>query len=139
MKALQYKKLLKQLLDICSELTRDTGRPFTLDGFAIGSSGEVWAQWQYGLTLHRPGNPYIDAEWGKYDVQIKTTQHGSIQLTKKSPKDLLLLVLQLQPDGDFKEKYNGEVALLFREKQKSFSLGRLAELNKKAKIKITKK
>lgn len=139
MDARQYKKLLKQLLGICSKLTRETNRPFTLDGHTIGSAGEVWARWHYGLMLHRPGNPYIDAKWGRYNVQIKTTQSGRIYVAPHLPKDLLLLVLQLQPDGDFIEIYNGEVAPLFKERQKSFSLRRLAELNKKATVKITKK
>ncbi|WP_061236069.1 DUF6998 domain-containing protein [Leptospira weilii] len=78
---------------------------FTLDGILIGSIGEVYAEYKYGLTPLKSGTKIHDSQKGKIFVQVKTTQRKSIVIAHK-PKHLI--VLKLKEDGEFQEIYNGK-------------------------------
>ncbi|MCG6195508.1 hypothetical protein LFX25_19900 [Leptospira sp. FAT2] len=81
------------------------GKKFTLDGILIGSIGEVYAEYKYGLTPLKSGTKTHDCQKGNKLVQVKTTQRKSIVIAHK-PKHLI--VLKLEDNGEFHEIYNGK-------------------------------
>ncbi|WP_415857825.1 DUF6998 domain-containing protein [Leptospira weilii] len=81
------------------------GKKFTLDGILIGSIGEVYAEYKYGLMPLKSGTKIHDSQKGNIFVQVKTTQRKSIVIAHK-PKHLI--VLKLKEDGEFQEIYNGK-------------------------------
>ena len=105
------KNSITRLLKICSQLTSYTGRPFTLDGHAVGSIGEVYARECYMVRLHRPCYPNDDAVWNGHSVQIKATQGQSVELRGISD---YLLVFRINRDGTCEEIYNGDGKIPWR-------------------------
>ena len=93
------------MFEISKRLASLTGRPFTLDGHMVGSIGEVYAQQFYGVELYPPGHAHHDGKYGEREVQIKATQGKSVVLRGEYD---LLLVLKIDPNGNFKEIYNGD-------------------------------
>ena len=81
------------------------GRHYTPDGHMIGSIGEALAACCYGLTLFEASKETHDAKApdGRM-VQIKATQIDRVALSSEPD---WLLVLQIHPDGNFSEVYNG--------------------------------
>lgn len=130
---------LAKMFSIASELTKLTGRPFTLDGHLLGSSGEIFAKIHYGVELYSPSHPDHDGILNGRKVQIRSTQKELVDL--KGPTDLLL-VLQIRADGTFTEIYNGDGKRpwksLSRKRatkagKKSISLQRLRKLSEQVK------
>lgn len=85
------------------------GRKFTPDGHLVGSIGEVLVAEHYGLTLLPNSSETHDAvtKDGKL-VQIKATQIGRISISSEPEH---LIVVKLNPDGSWKEIYNGPGAI----------------------------
>jgi hypothetical protein len=81
------------------------GRRFTLDGHLVGSLGEVWAAYLYGLQLAPASQRTHDATGpdGRM-VQVKATQGSSVPLSSCPDH---LIVLRLSRDGPPEEIYNG--------------------------------
>lgn len=81
------------------------GRSFTPDGHMVGSIGEAWAQWLYGVSLLPPSTERHDATCadGRL-VQIKATQGKSVAMYGEPAH---LIVLQLGENGLPTEIYNG--------------------------------
>jgi hypothetical protein len=131
---------VKNIFRISKQLTALTNRPFTPDGHMVGSIGEVYAQYYYGVELYSPSHKGHDAKWSGREVQIKATQGMSVDLKGSSD---LLLVLKISPDVSFEEIYNGDgnipwESLSHRKLTKageiSISLKQLKELKIEAKI-----
>jgi len=101
----EIEKLIPEMFRIANKLTTLTGRPFTLDGHMVGSIGEFIGKYYYSIDLYPPSHTIHDGSWNGRDVQIKATQRNSVDL--KGLTDLLL-VLKINPDGTFKEIYNGD-------------------------------
>lgn len=81
------------------------GRAFTPDGHMVGSIGEAWASWMYGLRLLPSSTETHDAEGPNGTlIQIKATQGDRIALSSE-PKHLI--VLKIQTNGLASEIYNG--------------------------------
>jgi hypothetical protein len=82
------------------------GRSFTPDGHMVGSIGEAWAKWMYGLTLLAASAECHDATCSNGRlVQIKATQGDSRVAMRGQP--IHLIVLQIGSDGLPVEIYNG--------------------------------
>jgi len=108
-------------------------RRFTPDGHLVGSLGEVWAAFLYGLDLFSGSAPGHDArsQDGR-PVQIKATQGKSVAL-RSEPQHLI--VLHLARHGTPTEIYNGPGAGPWRcagrrqsNGQRSIGLGKLRQL-----------
>ncbi len=132
----QTKKLIANIFSVCTELTKLTERPFTADGHLVGSMGETFGKFYYGITLYPPSYKGHDGSWRGRKVQIKATQRNSVDLKGETE---LLLVLKINPDGSFDEIYNGDgkrpwLSLAHRKQTKSgeinISFNSLRELNK---------
>lgn len=103
-------QLIQQLLAITAELTRRHGRPFTLDGHAVGSIGEVLAAELYGLNLQRPstaGHDAIDAQGRRVEVKATT---GTREVALRDCHADRLIVLQITEGGEPVEVYDGPAA-----------------------------
>ena len=77
----------------------------------VGSIGEVYSEFYYGIELYPPSHKGYDGKWSGREVQIKATQGTYVRL--KGPSDLLL-VLKINPDGSFEEIYNGDGKILWQ-------------------------
>lgn len=111
-------------------------RAFTIDGRLVGDVGEVLAELAYDLTLDEVSAPDHDARMrdGRR-VQIKATFKNSLTF-KRCPD--YYLGLQLHPNGEFDEIYNGPGMLILKryshrkgigEKQLSFPITDLSTLS----------
>jgi len=101
--------LVHELYDIVEKLERlFPGRHFTPDGHLVGSLGEVWAAYLYGLELAPASTQGYDAICpdGRR-VQVKATQRNAVALSSEPQR---LIVLKLERDGSATEVYNGEGA-----------------------------
>ncbi len=96
---------IRQIFEASKRLTVITKRPFTPDGHMVGSIGEVYAEFYYGVELYSPSHKGHDGKYNGREVQVKATQGTSVDL--KGPSDLLL-VLKINSDGSFEEIYNGD-------------------------------
>lgn len=99
-------EILGRLYMVVEELERlFPGRHFTPDGHLVGSLGEVWAAYMYGIELAAASLRGHDgrASDGRM-VQIKATQFESVALRSKPDH---LLVLRLTRRGEPLEIYNG--------------------------------
>lgn len=97
---------VRKLYAIVSELEGlFPGRHFTPDGHLVGSLGEVWAAFLYGIELSGASSAGHDgrAPDGRL-VQIKATQGRSVGLRSQPDH---LIVLQLDGTGRAAEVYNG--------------------------------
>lgn len=99
-------EILRKLYVLVDELERlHEGRRFTLDGHMVGSIGEVWAKWLYGVELLPTSTPCHDAKTADgLLVQVKATQGKSVSLYSEPHH---LIVLKLLRDGTAEEVYNG--------------------------------
>ena len=102
------RELVRQQYAISAELTAATGRPFTPDGHAVGSTGEVLASIRFGLQLVPPSNEGFDALKGDLKVEIKATAGPrGIAVRGRTPIADHLLVLQLDDQGHETVIFNG--------------------------------
>lgn len=89
------------------------GRHFTPDGHLVGSLGEALASAHYDIKLFDNAATHRhDGFLGDKQIQIKTTQGTRISISSKPEH---LLVLKLNRDGSFVEKYNGPGSLVWSE------------------------
>jgi len=137
------KQKIKELFRIVEEL-KDAypHKEFTLDGRLVGDLGEIIAEENYQIKLYDKVLPDYDAEtlYDNKKVQIKTTMKDSIWYPRDSHPDLLL-ALEVDSEGNFKELYNGETSPFVnylaenRKRNESYNYytitkGKLIELNK---------
>lgn len=115
---------------------RFPGRRFTLDGHLVGSIGEVWAAYRFGLKLLKASAKTHDAVApdGRH-VQVKATGGKSISISSRPQH---LIVLRLERDGGATTIYNGPgrkpwMAAGKKQKngQRSLSLAKLRALQEK--------
>ena len=112
------------------------GRHFTPDGHMVGSLGEVMAAERYGLELYEASHETYDAytlHGERRAVQIKTTQTNRVGIGEKPD---YLIVLHLNPEGEFEEVYNGPgekaweaAGKMQKNGQRQISLAKLRRLN----------
>ena len=99
-------EIIQDLFATVRELEqRYPGRKFSIDGHLLGSLGEVIAAEYYGLTLLPNSYEKHDAKdkQGRM-VQIKATQINRIAISSEPD---YLIVIQITPDGNWSEIYNG--------------------------------
>ena len=99
-------EIIRDLFETVRELEqRYPGRKFSIDGHLLGSLGEVIAAEHYGLTLLPNSFEKHDAK-DKHGclVQIKTTQINRIAISSEPD---YLIVIQIMPNGNWSEIYNG--------------------------------
>ena len=99
-------EIIQDLFETVRELElRYPGRKFSIDGHLLGSLGEVIAAEHYGLTLLPNSYEKHDAKdkQGRM-VQIKATQINRIAISSEPD---YLIVIQITPDGNWSEIYNG--------------------------------
>lgn len=89
------------------------GRPFTPDGHLVGSLGECIVTDAYGLKLMPPSTKGFDAvdTLGR-KVEIKATQAERVAF-RSEPEHCI--VIQINKDGSFEEKYNGPGSIIWNE------------------------
>ena len=116
---------ITELLTITEELESQFARPFPMDGHLLGSIGEIFAAWHYGIALYKPSADRHDglAPDGR-EVQVKLTQ-GDYFSFRKAPDYLIALHLN-QVTGQIREIYNGPGTGL----QKRVYLTKLVELDR---------
>ena len=137
-----FQDAVKKLYALVDELSSfHEGRPFTPDGHMVGSIGECLVKDAYGLDLEKPSNRGYDAKTSDgRTVEIKTTQKSAAAF-RADPDSYpdLCVVIQLQPDGSFREIYNGPASLVWAEfrhrdtpsnGQRQITLFRLEEIQK---------
>lgn len=96
-------------------------RRFTIDGRLVGDVGEVIAELEYDITLHKVSQPDYDGITSDgRRVQIKATFKES--LTFKTTPDYFL-GFKLYEDGRFEEVYNGPGHLIFEKYQHRAGIG----------------
>lgn len=100
-----FPQLIQELYGVVGRLeAMFPGRPFTPDGHLVGSLGECFAEYYYGLELRRCSTEGHDGAVGNLEVEVKATQGKAVALRSESAH---LLVFKLQQDGSFDEVYNG--------------------------------
>lgn len=99
-------EIIQNLFGTVFELeNRYPGRKFSIDGHLLGSIGEVIVAEHYGLTLLKNSSEKHDAvDKRKRLVQIKATQINRIAISSEPD---YLIVIQISPNGDWTEIYNG--------------------------------
>ena len=116
-------EIIQDLFETVRELEqRYPGRKFSIDGHLLGSLGEVIAAEHYELTLLPNSYEKHDAKdkQGRM-VQIKATQINRIAISAEPD---YLIVIQITPDGNWSEIYNGAsiaaliAAIIYRTKKK---------------------
>jgi len=111
-------------------------KAFTIDGRLVGDIGEVLASLEYEVKLYEVQTPAHDGETpdGR-KVQVKATFKDKLTITAVPE---LYLGLQLSPDGNHREVYNGPGALIAKqfahrtgigERQLSFPIAALVKLS----------
>ena len=97
---------IKELYKITNELeSAYPGRKFTIDGYLVGSIGEVVVAEHYGLALLPNSTKTHDAVTkGGRLVQIKATQVQGISISSEPD---YLIAIKLFSDGSWEEAYNG--------------------------------
>ena len=109
---MSVKEMIQDLYKITNELeTMFPGRKFTPDGHLVGSIGEVLVAERYGLTLLKNSTQTHDAVTsdGRF-VQIKATQIKRISISSEPD---YLIVIQITPDGEWTEIYNGKGSVVW--------------------------
>jgi hypothetical protein len=113
-------------------------KAFTIDGRLVGDIGEVLVALEYEVKLYEVQTPAHDGETpdGR-KVQVKATFKDKLTMTAVPE---LYLGLQLSPDGNHREVYNGPGALIAEEfahrsgigeRQLSFSIAALQQLSQR--------
>ncbi|TAH10725.1 MAG: hypothetical protein EAZ11_11610 [Curvibacter sp.] len=101
----EFPALIRELYDLVARLENMfPGRHFTPDGHLVGSIGEAFASYYYGVKLHRASFEGHDGTVGERLVEVKATQGTKVALSSEPQH---LLVLKLFKDGSFEEVYNG--------------------------------
>lgn len=113
-------KEINELLEIAQRLRERYDRGFSIDGNIVGDIGEVLAEEKYDLTLHEPNYPIHDAKTSdSMQVQIKASFKNSCYISNKlenRPDNYLFI--NIEPDGEIDEIYNGPASFIFSEYKK---------------------
>ena len=130
------KEKIKELLAITKTLESEFDRSFSIDGHLLGSIGEIFAGYHYGITLYKQSEKTHDGIIADgREVQIKITQ-GKHFSFRKEPDYLIALHLDIAT-GEITEVYNGKGnGLLTNNMNNHILLSKLLELNKTAEGKI---
>ena len=115
-------EIIQELFATVRELeSRYPGRKFSVDGHLLGSIGEVIAAEHYGLTLLKNSYETHDAtDKQNRLVQIKATQINRIVISSEPD---YLIVIQITPDGNWAEIYNGSGARVWENAGKMMKNG----------------
>lgn len=110
----QHILTIKKEVDELNSLDNDRSlRKFTIDGHLLGSVGEVFASYHYGIELAPNGTKGYDGIVDNKKVQIKVTQITSVETRVINDPDCkpdYLVVLHLkfvEDDLYVEEVYNG--------------------------------
>lgn len=104
-------ELVRQLYGLVSQLESIAdGRKFTPDGHLVGSIGELYASYQFGVILTRASTKGHDALINGKKVEIKTTQSTKVSFRHDDHEHIL--VYQIQKDGGVRLIFNGPGALI---------------------------
>ena len=137
------KEYLSRIHKIIGKMDNEFGRHFTMDGHLLGSAGEMFASFYYGIELAKASTKTYDGKLDGKEIQIKITQGTSIEV-KGIPEYLIVLKIEWPNDIiEIYEVYNGpgEMALQGRgensNKERSISINKLSAIvvDKKASIK----
>ena len=134
----KFQSLVKRLYSTVNELeAMFPGRHFTPDGHMVGSLEECLVANAYALELMTASNKGYDAvSKSGLKVEIKATQSKSAAF-RSEPEHTI--VIKIEPDGTFKEIYNGPGSLVWEQfsgnplpsnGQYQISLNKLFALNK---------
>ena len=117
-----------------TEMNQKYDRKFTMDGHMIGSVGEVFASYYYGMELYESGHKLYDGKKGDKEIQIKITQRDSVEV-KGVPAYLIVLKIEFTKSSiEVFEVYNGpgEIALPKKKhddyKESSLSINKLSKI-----------
>ena len=115
-------ELIGRLYSVVDELEDlFPGRHFTPDGHMVGSIGEVWAAYLYGLELATASTPGFDAKaMDGRNVEIKATQVTRVSL-RSEPEHLI--VLKLNRTNEPEEVFNGPGVIAWNQAGKMQSNG----------------
>jgi len=108
----RFPEIIRSIYKLVEELEEMfPGRHFTPDGHMVGSLGEAFASYYYGVNLMAASTKGYDGVVNNRKVQIKATQTDRISISSNPDQ---LMVLQLKNDGSFAEIYNGPGDLVWR-------------------------
>jgi hypothetical protein len=102
------KNNIEKLIVIVNDLEKAfPGKRFTLDGHLLGSIGEVFASYYYGIDLYLNDNshPCHDGEKDGKEVQIKITQGNSVDIN--NIPDYLIVLFLKKDECEVYEVFNG--------------------------------
>lgn len=115
-------------------MNKDYGRHFTMDGHLLGSAGEVFAKYFYGIELYEASHKTYDGYHGTRQIQVKITQKDSVEV-KGDPEYLIVLKIVYSEDNmNVFEVYNGpgfkalDGKVQNSNKERSISLKRLCKI-----------
>jgi hypothetical protein len=107
-------ELIADLYKIVEDLSKKyPGRKFTPDGHLMGSIGEAVAKEVYGVKLVSASTKDHDGFLNGKTVQIKLTAGIKIQTTHTSDYADKLIVLRLNKETGFTEKFAGDFPVDF--------------------------
>lgn len=86
----QLKRYIFEIYRDIEIMNREYNRHFTMDGHLLGSVGEVFASFYYGIELYEASHKIHDGIKDGKEVQIKITQKDSVEV-KGIPEFLLVL------------------------------------------------
>lgn len=136
-KVITLKNNIKELISIVSSLEKEfPGKRFTLDGHLLGSIGEIFARYYYGIDLYLNDNSHKchDGKKNGKEVQIKITQGDSVDIN--DVPDYLIVLFLNKDECDVYEVYNGPGTIVLSDAKKtkngwySRTLNKLYDLNK---------
>lgn len=102
------KNNIEQLISIVNDLEKTfPGKRFTLDGHLLGSIGEVFARYYYGIDLYLNDNSHKchDGKKNGKEIQIKITQGNSVDIN--DIPDYLIVLFLKKDECEVYEVYNG--------------------------------
>ena len=103
----QLKKYIFEIHKNIEIMNSKYERHFTMDGHLLGSAGEVFASFYYGIKLYDASHKIHDGEKDNKRIQIKITQRNRVEV-KGFPDYLIVLKIDYLNDGvKLYEVYNG--------------------------------
>ena len=130
----QLKAHLSRIHRIVGEMDREFERHFTMDGHLLGSAGEIFASFYYGIELSKASTKTYDGNLNGKQIQIKITQGTSIEV-KGIPEFLIVLKIEwLDGAAEIYEVYNGTGERALQGKTENSNKERSVSINKLSKI-----
>lgn len=132
----ELKKIVFDFNKRISEMNKIYGRKFTMDGHMIGSVGEVFASYHYGIQLYESGHKFYDGYKGEKKIQIKISQRDSVEV-KGVPDYLIVLKIKYFNDHiELFEVFNGPGKSALPGKDKNDYRESSLSINKLSKIEV---